>query len=63
VTLLSRAADAVELPPDPEFRAAIMAYAEWGSRLAMHNAQPGADAVPDAPVPRWDWGAAPPYEP
>ena len=63
VTLLSRAADEVELPADPEFRAAIMAYAEWGTRLALHNSQPGADVAPDAPVPRWDWGAAPPYEP
>jgi hemoglobin len=41
----------------------VMAYAEWGSRLAVHNSQPGADVAPDAPVPRWDWGAAPPYEP
>ena len=63
VTLLSRAADDVELPPDPEFRAAVMAYAEWGSRLAVHNSQPGAEVAPDAPVPRWDWGAAPPYQP
>ena len=63
VTLLSRAADEVELPADPEFRAAIMAYAEWGSRLALQNSQPGAEVVPDAPVPRWGWGAAPPYEP
>lgn len=63
VTLLSRAADDVELPPDPEFRAAVMAYAEWGSRLAVHNSQPGAEVAPHAPVPRWDWGAAPPYQP
>ena len=40
VTLLSRAADLVELPADPEFRAAIMGYAEWGSRLAVHNSDP-----------------------
>jgi hemoglobin len=31
VTLLSRAADDVGLPNDPEFRAAIMGYAEWGN--------------------------------
>src|SRR5215213_434463 len=29
VTLLSRAADDVGLPDDPEFRAAVMGYAEW----------------------------------
>ena len=63
VTLLSHAADEADLPADPEFRAAIVGYAEWGSRLAVHNSQPGADVVPEAPVPRWGWGVAPPYEP
>ena len=63
VTLLSRAADDVGMPADPEFRAAIMGYAEWGSRLALLNSQPGSEVVTDAPVPRWGWGAAPPYRP
>ena len=63
VTLLSRAADDVSLPDDPEFRAALMGYAEWGSRLAVHNSQPGADVAQHAPVPRWGWGVAPPYSP
>jgi len=62
VTLLSRAADDAGLPADPEFRAAIMGYAEWGTRLAAHNSQPGADTVAHAPVPRWGWGVAQPYE-
>jgi hemoglobin len=62
VTLLSRAADDAGLPADPEFRAAIMGYAEWGTRLAVHNSQPGAETAPHAPVPRWGWGVAPPYE-
>jgi hemoglobin len=61
VTLLSRAADESALPADPEFRAAIMGYAEWGSRLAVHNSQPGADVAEHASVPRWGWGVAPPY--
>jgi hemoglobin len=63
VTLLSRAADDVGLPADPEFRAALMGYAEWGTRLAMHNSQPDADVAAHAPVPRWGWGVAPPYIP
>src|SRR5688500_2582323 len=63
VTLLSRAADESGLPDDPEFRAAIMGYAEWGTRLAVHNSQPGAQVAPRAPVPRWGWGVAPPYVP
>jgi hemoglobin len=62
VTLLSEAADRVDLPADAEFRAAIMGYAEWGSRLAMHNSDPDAEVVEEAPVPRWGWGVAPPYE-
>ena len=63
VTLLSVAADDAGLPADPEFRAALMGYAEWGTRLAVHNSQPGAEVVEHAPVPRWGWGVAPPYQP
>jgi hemoglobin len=63
VTLLSRAADDAGLPDDPEFRAAIVGYAEWGSRLAVHNSRPGAEVAEHAPVPRWGWGVAPPYQP
>ena len=63
VTLLSRAADAVALPADPEFRAALMGYAEWGSRLAVENSAADAQPVQHAPVPRWGWGVAPPYQP
>ena len=28
-----------------------------------HNSQPGADIVRQAPVPRWGWDVAPPYQP
>ncbi len=61
VSLLSIAADDAGLPDDPEFRAAIVGYVEWGTRLAMHNSQTGAHVVREAPVPRWGWGVAPPY--
>ena len=63
VTLLSEAADDAGLPADPELRAALMGYAEWGTRLAMQNSQPGTGVAEHAPVPRWGWGVAPPYEP
>ncbi len=59
--LMSLAADDAGLPDDPEFRAAFMGYVEWGTRLAMHNSQPEAHVVRDAPMPRWGWGVAPPY--
>ena len=64
VTLMSMAADDAGLPDDPEFRSALLAYLEWGTRLAMHNSQPDASDVPqEAPVPHWGWGVAPPYQP
>ena len=63
VTLMSMAADDAQLPNDPEFRSALMAYAEWGSRLALQNSQPGAEPPQEAPTPRWGWGVAPPYQP
>ena len=60
---MSLAADHAGLPADAEFRAALVGYVEWGTRLAMQNSQPGsADVVEHAPVPRWGWGVAPPYE-
>jgi hemoglobin len=62
VSLLSLAADDAGLPDDPEFRSALIAYAEWGSRLAMHNSQPDAQVFQHAPVPRWGWGEAPPFQ-
>jgi hemoglobin len=61
-SLMSLAADDARLPDDPEFRAALVGYLEWGTRLAMHNSHPGEEVVEDAPVPRWGWGVAPPYE-
>jgi hemoglobin len=62
-SLMSRAADDADLPADPEFRAAFVGYLEWGTRIALGNAQPGAEVVQQAPVPRWGWGVAPPYQP
>ena len=62
-SLMSLAADDAGLPDDPEFRSAFMAYVEWGTRLALHNSQPGAEVAEHAPVPRWGWGEAPPYQP
>ena len=63
VQLICAAADAAGLPDDPEFRSAFVAYIEWGTRLAVANSQPGAEPPPEAPVPRWGWGEAPPYVP
>jgi hemoglobin len=61
VQLICAAADDAGLPADPEFRSAFVAYIEWGTRIALANSQPGAEPPPEAPVPRWGWGEAPPY--
>jgi hemoglobin len=63
VNLIMDAADEVDLPADPEFRAAFAGYVEWGTRIALANSQPGATPPQRAPVPRWGWGVAPPYTP
>ncbi|MQA75543.1 MAG: oxidoreductase [Solirubrobacterales bacterium] len=62
-SLYGLAADDAGLPDDPEFRAALVAYVEWGTRIAHANSQPDAELVEHAPVPRWGWGEAPPYDP
>ena len=41
VELLSKSADDAMLPADPEWRAAFVAYLEWGSRIGLENSQPG----------------------
>jgi len=62
-SLMTLAADDAELSGDPEFRSAFVAYVEWGTRLAMANSRDDAEPPPEAPVPRWGWGEAPPYQP
>ena len=62
-SLMSLAADDAGMPDDPEFRSALVAYLEWGTRFAFSNLQDGAGVVELAPVPRWGWGEAPPYQP
>jgi CDGSH-type Zn-finger protein/truncated hemoglobin YjbI len=54
-SLMAQSADDADLPADPEFRAAFLAYIEWGSRIAVENSTPGATPPPNMPVPRWWW--------
>ena len=62
-SLMSLAADDAGLPDDPEFRSALVAYLEWGTRIALGNSAADAHVVAEAPVPRWGWGEAPPHSP
>ncbi|MGW0903966.1 globin domain-containing protein [Streptomyces sp. NPDC002853] len=63
VNLMQDAADDAGLPTDAEFRSAFLAYVEWGTRLAVYFSGPDATRPADQPVPLWNWGAAPPYQP
>jgi CDGSH-type Zn-finger protein/truncated hemoglobin YjbI len=55
VEMLCRSADDAMLPSDAEFRAAFVAYLEWGSRIGKENSQQQAVPPPNMPVPRWWW--------
>lgn len=63
VARLVETADKVGLPDDPGFRSTLVAYLEWGTRLAVINSQPGATVIEHAPVPLWGWGQTPPFDP
>jgi truncated hemoglobin YjbI len=55
VQLLCKSADEAGMPTDPEWRAAFVAYLEWGSRIAVENSQPGAHPPPHMRTPHWWW--------
>ena len=65
MSLLLETADELQLPSDPEFRSALVAYLEWGSRLAVINSALPTDApVAESPMPAWSWGVpGGPYQP
>ena len=65
MNLLLETADELRLPSDPEFRSALVAYLEWGSRLAVINSGlPAETPVIDSPMPAWSWGVpGGPYQP
>jgi hemoglobin len=65
VALLLDTADEVGLPDDPEFRASLVGYLEWGSRLAVMNSrQDTASTAEGEPMPSWTWSSpGGPYRP
>ncbi|HWV75609.1 MAG TPA: group II truncated hemoglobin [Pseudosphingobacterium sp.] len=55
--LLIETADEINLPTDPEFRSAFVAYIEWGTRIALMNSQETEMHINlDEPMPKWGWG-------
>lgn len=53
--LMYQSMDDAGLPNDAEFRAAYVAYIEWGTRLAVENSQDNSRPPQGMPVPRWWW--------
>ena len=57
VQLLLLSADEIQLPDDPEFRSAFVAYIEWGTRIAVINSnQDNTNLNESEPMPKWGWG-------
>ena len=57
VQLLLETADEIKLPDDPEFRSALVAYLEWGTRIAVLNSNDANFTMnPEEPMPKWGWG-------
>lgn len=55
--LLLQSADETGLAYDPEFRSALVAYLEWGSRIAVINSTTTENPVNEnEPMPLWGWG-------
>ena len=65
IQLLLESADELQLASDPEFRSALVAYLEWGSRIAVINSNLTDNPIaPDAPMPKWGCGVpGGPYNP
>ena len=62
VNLVQDAADDAGLPTAAEDRTACLASVEWGTRLAVYFSSPNAKPPAEQPVPKWNWGAMPPYQ-
>lgn len=62
IQLMSQAADMENIPDDPEFRSAMMAYFEWGTRMQQVFLS-GVPIPNESSVPKWGWGERKPYIP
>ena len=62
VQLFLESANEIGMPDDPEFRATLVGYLEWGSRMAVTNSQLN-DSPIDQNTPMPDWSSGEPGEP
>ena len=65
VQLFLESADEIGMPDDPGFRATLVDYLEWGSRIAVTNSQFSDNPVDqNTPMPDWSLGVpGGPYQP
>jgi len=57
ISLLLLSCDEIGLANDPEFRSALVAYLEWGSRIAVINSSTTENPLSEnEPMPKWGWG-------
>jgi len=57
MSLLLESCDEIKLADDPEFRSALVAYLEWGSRIAVINSHEISNPLAETePMPTWGWG-------
>jgi len=57
VQLFLESADEIGMPDDPEFRARLVSYLEWASRMAVTNSQLSESPVDqNTPMPNWSLG-------
>jgi hemoglobin len=57
IDLLLQTADEIGLADDPEFRSSLLAYLEWGSRIAVINSRKTENPIDvNEPMPKWGWG-------
>jgi hemoglobin len=51
----AQAIDDIDLPDDPDLRAALQAYMAWATADVMAYDDPAAAVPTAAPMPRWSW--------
>ena len=62
IQLVLESADEIGMSDDPQFRAALVGYLEWGSRMVVSNSQLSENPA-DQNTPMPDWSSGGPGQP
>ena len=58
IQLVLESADEIGMPNDAKFRAGLISYLEWGSRMVVKSSQTSENPIDEnTPMPEWGWGA------